>query len=899
MGLNTDIQKEIWLKHIDVQERMLQLNSAPIAIEPESIQISGQKLRLKVCQTDKLDSQFRKIKSFFGISDEDINLENDTMVCDGCFIADPIKLSNLAEECQKYYIHLSKNPVIDGIIRSQKSAYTRCIKALKEAGELFAIDENGRLQITVTALRKLDEDKNFPSEILPHMASGIFSVTPSPAYFLRKWFSLECNHRLKYDNVRNQGEKTRILRKTLSIHNDYLSDSAIQKLNELWGLRLCSYDVLIKVSENVMAEYDFEKSIFDFSKSHNGVFRYQFVAKSDESTNNKSIINGKWQIDLLRTIYNSEFGEGNYQLNIEYNYIYIPRLFYQFANRINYDIFYQELKNKIEEDYISVSEIKRSIGVDFDWREDDPEKLRIELSNKFDDMEVSIFEDHRCNIEISSKNADWEKIETFLHESYSSLKTYISPKDGSMHFFQEYKTVEQSSQFSYSLSASLNYLRRLGCECEIHPTPHGKQKYLLRVDYNKIAESKEGVVSSLRGAEFVVNGHSIGKLFKVNFPELLIDISSSDYDFAKEGALSFNHITPNLDGDIEKIKRLKEAFDCITTGKGVKNTNISSFIFDASKATPTENIDYYTNVHSEYYQDIKNNLLNKHINPSQLNAIIKCLKTQDIALIQGPPGTGKSTAIAELIWQHIRLNPSERVLLTSETNLAVDNAIDRTVNSSHNLVKPIRFGSDERLAVEGKQFSIAAMEEWVETGEYNYVEESDEITEDENCQPKCGKIILENWLDNIRMRIDYNNMDSESALLWEHLLERPNKAFRQLIFEQYKSHCNVVGATCSSIGEKNTKNRPTKFFMNYCSIFGKVGSKTICKKGTDSDDEDSMITIPTFECKDGIKFTTVIQDESSKATPAELALPLIYGEKNIVIGDHRQLPPMLDKEEFP
>jgi superfamily I DNA and/or RNA helicase len=148
------------------------------------------------------------------------------------------------------------------------------------------------------------------------------------------------------------------------------------------------------------------------------------------------------------------------------------------------------------------------------------------------------------------------------------------------------------------------------------------------------------------------------------------------------------------------------------------------------------------------------------------------------------------------------------------------------------------------------------------------------------------------------MRIDYNNMDSESALLWEHLLERPNKAFRQLVFDQYKSHCNVVGATCSSIGEKNTKNRPTKFFMNYCSIFGKVGSKTICKKGTDSDDEDSMITIPTFECKDGIKFTTVIQDESSKATPAELALPLIYGEKNIVIGDHRQLPPMLDKEEF-
>lgn len=46
-----------------------------------------------------------------------------------------------------------------------------------------------------------------------------------------------------------------------------------------------------------------------------------------------------------------------------------------------------------------------------------------------------------------------------------------------------------------------------------------------------------------------------------------------------------------------------------------------------------------------------------------------------------------------------------------------------------------------------------------------------------------------------------------------------------------------------------------------------------------------------------LSFTTVIQDESS-TTPAELVLPFAYGNKAIVIGDHRQLPPMLDKEEF-
>ena len=67
----------------------------------------------------------------------------------------------------------------------------------------------------------------------------------------------------------------------------------------------------------------------------------------------------------------------------------------------------------------------------------------------------------------------------------------------------------------------------------------------------------------------------------------------------------------------------------------------------------------------------------------------------------------------------------------------------------------------------------------------------------------------------------------------------------------------------------------TSFFHNYCEVFKQK-----------------------FKNKARIEFTTVIQDESSKATPAELVLPFVYGHRAIVIGDHRQLPPMLDQEEF-
>ena len=86
MGFDTDLLKEIWLKHIEVQERVLQVNSAPIIIEPDSIQIFGKRMHLKVCQTDEIDAKINSIKAFFKISDDDIDYVNDTLICSNNFV---------------------------------------------------------------------------------------------------------------------------------------------------------------------------------------------------------------------------------------------------------------------------------------------------------------------------------------------------------------------------------------------------------------------------------------------------------------------------------------------------------------------------------------------------------------------------------------------------------------------------------------------------------------------------------------------------------------------------------------------------------------------------------------------------------------------------------------------
>ena len=236
---------------------------------------------------------------------------------------------------------------------SQKSSFLKCVKALKEANIQYSVDNSKRLQVSVDALRILDKEHSFLHDILPEKASGIFSVSPTPAYFLRKWLSLKCKHEIKYQTVKYEGKEKRRLRRFLSIKNDYFSEAALHKLNTIWGLRLFSFDVLIKLSNKTENSYNFDNSLYDFPKLKDGYFHFHFNANNSNGEGTPSIIMAKWQVDLLENICKKEFGENNFELNIDYNYIYDSRLFHEFVDDINSYEFFQDLKNIIDEESIS------------------------------------------------------------------------------------------------------------------------------------------------------------------------------------------------------------------------------------------------------------------------------------------------------------------------------------------------------------------------------------------------------------------------------------------------------------------------------------------------------------------------------------------------------------------
>ena len=396
-------------------------------------------------------------------------------------------------------------------------------------------------------------------------------------------------------------------------------------------------------------------------------------------------------------------------------------------------------------------------------------------------------------------------------------------------------------------------------------------------------------------------------------------------------------IHANLAGDRAKIDWLKEAMHKLrTTGSWEPNTSvvndkIKEFIFDSSKAEPVFRYLNSTIQETPEFKDFDKTAI-LSLNPSQKEAVLKGVASRDLCMLQGPPGTGKTTVIAELIWQHIRENQNSRLLLTSETNLAVDNALEKLMNGKAanpemarylTLIKPLRFGRASKFEEEGKRYSIERIEKWVDGTNFQDGYDDEQLSE-ENIEsmldePEEGVVednVIQNWMRAIAFRSESNPRYRDVLKDWQVGLAQPDIETRSQFRDLYFKHVNVVGSTCSSTGSPAFMTEYLKTFRGLSDEEMKAVRKHLYwLKNSDSDDNkervvnmlatDLEITADTYSelrsavCSAcNVAFDTVIMDEASKATPPELLMPLCFGTKSIVIGDHRQLPPMLNERSF-
>ncbi len=141
----------------------------------------------------------------------------------------------------------------------------------------------------------------------------------------------------------------------------------------------------------------------------------------------------------------------------------------------------------------------------------------------------------------------------------------------------------------------------------------------------------------------------------------------------------------------------------------------------------------------------------------QCKAIDKVFGSQDITLIQGPPGTGKTEVICEMIMQIIR--KGGRVLLTSPTNVAVDNVLERLFTEKD--VRAIRIGHPDRIYnPEIKKLLLSyQVQNWKEMTKINQPFIEDKETEVQRIQHEFfNRLDKENFREIRSMIIDQSNL---------------------------------------------------------------------------------------------------------------------------------------------
>ena len=199
-------------------------------------------------------------------------------------------------------------------------------------------------------------------------------------------------------------------------------------------------------------------------------------------------------------------------------------------------------------------------------------------------------------------------------------------------------------------------------------------------------------------------------------------------------------------------------------------------------------------------------------------------------------------------------------------------------------------------------------------------ENEDDAEEEELIPNSVNDNVVQYWMNRIADCSHANN-DRYSDILkdWVVELSMPSNETRQYFTDKFFKYANVIGSTCSSTGSGSFAKEYNRIFNSNITyeilkdikeiqfLMDNRPSSPKISRLIESAGLDYVETPAADNFKNlkeainnllTIRFDTVIMDEASKATPPELLMPLCFGRKSIIIGDHRQLPPMLYDKDF-
>ena len=211
----------------------------------------------------------------------------------------------------------------------------------------------------------------------------------------------------------------------------------------------------------------------------------------------------------------------------------------------------------------------------------------------------------------------------------------------------------------------------------------------------------------------------------------------------------------------------------------------------------------------------------------------RMVNSEPIFALQGPPGTGKSTALAEYVNAVLDHSPLTRMLLTSQSHVAVDVLLDK-------ITELVWRQDDENPPV------IARIEPSIN-------------------RERLSRNALSHSLDQVvkdRFRRIKSQARTETHVATDPKLQAAWGKIQDLPFEEVDKHIrngvSLLFCTTSASRHQMADRRSSETY--------------------------------------GYKFDVAVVEEAGRADASDLLLPLVQAPRQIVIGDHKQLPAFSEQQ---
>lgn len=465
-----------------------------------------------------------------------------------------------------------------------------------------------------------------------------------------------------------------------------------------------------------------------------------------------------------------------------------------------------------------------------------------------------------------------KKAGAILMEEGESLKIFDKFLE-----YQTYREKEKNKQKAISVSGYISKIPAINCEASIEMIATDSLK--------EIYDSSEldKILVSIKTSEDSTKEKSDGKEL-VWFYDAEFEIVENtarfhffEMDKSIEDLESGFYIEPKVSLKQWQVQRkvIQDFFD-----KRINISHIETLFLkpDKIEAPKMESFNFINPLLNKARIDTPDN--------NQVKSVIKAVGNENIFLIQGPPGTGKTTVIAEIVQQ--LTNKGERVLVTSQTHVAVDNVLDKLSDLDH--LTLVRFGNKKRIMPDLERYHIDKQVDALAMYYGNVVENNIKLVLKKlECIDSSHEEIVEILLAYLSsLTVDYPSNFKERLLK---LNEDFISALNGLNVDQLNNLINVLRTWQNEIASSLEDIARPIIYDSMSVGFATCIGVRIDKGLSDRD----------------TKFDTVIIDEAGKANLSESIAAVSMAKKVILVGDHMQLPPYMDstlidpreKDSFP